>query len=67
MFGRKQRTIYELRRRVFELEERLCPCGSHEWVNMGVREYFWDVIRTDSLVWYKCAKCGKAELSLRRE
>ena len=65
MFGRKQRTIDALRRRVAELEERLCPCDSHEGVATGAREYFFNGADVDVLVWYKCKKCGKAELNFR--
>lgn len=67
MFGRKQRTIDALRRRVGELEERLCPCGSHEWVDTGAREYFYDGMSVDAMIWYKCAKCGKVKLDFRWE
>lgn len=65
MFGRKQRTIDALRRRVDDLEERLCPCGNHEWVDTGEREYFCDGISVDSMRWYRCKRCGKVKLDWR--
>ena len=38
--GRKSRRILELEHRVKDLEERICPCGQHEWMRVGT-EYVW--------------------------
>lgn len=67
MFGRKQRTIDALRRRVDDLEERLCPCGAHEWVDTGVAEYCSDGygISVSALHLYRCKRCGKVRLNWR--
>lgn len=61
MWGHKQRTIDALRHRVEELEERLCPCGQHEWVDTGKRDYEYAGACVDVLIWYKCKRCGKVK------
>lgn len=65
MFGRKQRMIDALRRRVADLEGRLCPCGAHDWVDTGEREYYYDGLSVDSLRRYECRRCGKIKLDWR--
>ena len=65
MFGRKQRTIDALRRRVADLEERLCPCGAHDWVDTGDRTYYNAGADVDVMIWYKCKRCGKVKLDWR--
>jgi len=57
MWGRKQRTIEALRRRVEELEERICPCGDHDWKRCDTVFVFIGTV--DGLHMYKCKKCGK--------
>ena len=61
MLGRKQRTIEALRYRVNELEERLCPCGQHEWIDTGERKYENAGADVDVIIQYKCKVCGKAK------
>lgn len=58
MFGRKKMKdeILELRYRVAELEERLCPCEEHRWKQIG-----WSYQDTYT---YKCRRCGKVIKSI---
>ena len=58
--------ITRLTYRVQELEERLCPCESHNWKMTGsyfstdaYGEYF------DTVYKYKCSRCGKTIESSR--
>ena len=49
--------ILHLEHRVDDLEERLCPCESHQWKFIGTRtslRFFY----TD-MYYYKCSRCGK--------
>ena len=56
--------LMRLNYRVADLEERLCPCESHDWVATGhyltasVSGYNIDVIYK-----YKCHRCGKTKES----
>lgn len=59
-FGKKQRRIEALEYRVRELEERLCPCESHDWKRIGKRS-FPNGVELDFEYKYKCTKCGKEE------
>ena len=57
--------IMQLSYRVAELEERLCPCEEHEWKQ--VDSYLLisaDGIDYDTMVKYKCRRCGKTKESL---
>lgn len=62
MLNRKQREIDALRRRVSELEDRLCPCGQHEWIDTGERIYENIGVDVDVIIQYKCKVCGKTKL-----
>lgn len=58
MFGRKQREIDALKRRVEELEDRICPYGDHDWKRVNT-EYVHMYGSIEPLYTYKCKKCGK--------
>ena len=67
MFGRNKlkRQIVDLKYRIAELEERLCPCEQHDWVKTG----FYLTGGTgmgDELTIYthKCKRCGKVNESI---
>ena len=56
--------IMQLNYRVADLEERLCPCEDHEW--RQVDSYLLisaDGIDYDTMVKYKCRRCGKLKES----
>jgi hypothetical protein len=57
-WGKKQRIIEALERRVADLEERICPCESHDWKEIRSRS-FANGIDIDFEYKYKCRKCGK--------
>ena len=60
-FGRKQRRIEALQRRVSELEERLCPCEEHDWKNIAT-DYEYDTGGgVEARYKYKCRRCGKTK------
>ena len=67
MFMTKRKMKDEIMRlsyRVAELEERLCPCEEHEWKQ--VDSYLLisaDGIDYDTMVKYKCRRCGKLKES----
>lgn len=52
--------IVKLENRVKELEDRLCPCESHDWKQI---DYTFEVISglgdTATKYTYKCKTCGK--------
>ena len=53
--------IIKLNYRIAELEERLCPCESHDWKKIGSRFEVSDspVLDTYMINSYKCKRCGK--------
>lgn len=62
MFGRNKLKdeIVRLTYRVEELEERLCPCGDHDWKKVDYRLVsFTNGYDTDAIFTYKCKRCGK--------
>jgi hypothetical protein len=63
MTKRKMREeIVRLKYRVADLEERLCPCESHDWVQTG--SYFTTFTKGldfDTVYMYKCRRCGKTK------
>lgn len=63
MFGRKAAEIVRLQYRVAELEERLCPCESHEWKQIGFHTESCSAsgFDIDVINHYKCARCGKTK------
>ena len=63
MFGKKSALILELRHRVQDLEERLCPCQSHEWVLIETQDHFTNYGDMDTEYKYQCKKCGKIKTS----
>lgn len=50
--------ISHLTHRVQELEERLCPCGQHDYIKVGAE---WDDMPagSDMICEYQCKRCGK--------
>lgn len=65
MFNRKLKAeVVRLTYRVKELEERLCPCESHDWVRVGYRYVFSGCCPPDTVYRYKCKRCGKEKESL---
>lgn len=56
--------ITKLNYRIADLEERLCPCESHDWVKTGY--CFTSSVGgydTDTVYKYKCRRCGKTRES----
>lgn len=50
--------ILHLEHRIEDLEERLCPCGSHQW-KLIQEHYIYNWYDVDTIYTYKCARCGK--------
>lgn len=50
--------VVRLTYRVQELEERLCPCGQHDYIRTGTA---WDDMPagSDMIGEYQCRRCGK--------
>lgn len=50
--------IVRLKYRVQELEERICPCGQHDYIKIGTD---WDDMPagSDMICIYQCKRCGK--------
>ena len=50
----------ELENRIAELEERLCPCQSHDWKKVDF-DFMGGTGRDDetTLYTYQCSRCGK--------
>lgn len=52
--------VQELEHRIAELEERLCPCQSHDWKRVDF-DFTGGTGRGDetTLYTYQCSRCGK--------
>lgn len=64
MFGRRKlkKEIVRLNYRVAELEERLCPCKSHDWKIINTRyDSIHPLLDLDAINTYKCKTCGKTK------
>lgn len=50
--------VVRLTYRVEELEEKLCPCGQHDYVKVGTE---WDDMPagSDMVCIYRCRRCGR--------
>lgn len=59
MFNHKQGKIDLLKMRVHELEEKLCPSESHQWILVEVRY-------SEPYCRYRCSKCGKEKCTDQR-
>ena len=54
-----QNKIIKLEYRIYELEEKLCPCEDHDWKIVG-SHYDFPVPEDIEIVYhYKCKRCGK--------
>ena len=66
MTKRKMREeIIRLNYKIADLEERLCPCESHKWVE--VDSYITSFTcgnDFDTIYKYKCRRCGKTKESM---
>ena len=59
--------IMRLNYRIADLEERLCPCESHDWRHIS--SYFTTFtygIDFDTINKYKCVRCGKIKESMQQ-
>ena len=50
--------ILHLNHHIEDLEERLCPCESHQWKLINARTTY-GLYDYDTIYIYKCARCGK--------
>lgn len=50
--------VQELEHRIGELEERLCPCQSHNWKRV---DYDFAGAGLDTVYTYQCSRCGKVK------
>ena len=56
----------QLRYRVAELEERLCPCEGHDWKHIGINLEGGSGMGDELTVHnYKCRRCGKVMRSIQ--
>jgi hypothetical protein len=54
-----------LKHRVAELEERLCPCEDHDWKHIGSYTISYTCgYDFDTMHQYKCRRCGKTKESM---
>ena len=53
--------IIRLTYRVEDLEERLCPCGNHDWKQIDFYLISGACGDFDTINRYKCARCGKTK------
>lgn len=51
--------IMRLEYRIEELEERLCPCESHDWKQVGYHFQPIAMGEFETIHHYKCRVCGK--------
>lgn len=58
---RLERELTEAQYRIKELEERLCPCEQHDWVEIHKKFVITcpTVADGEYLRTYKCRRCGK--------
>lgn len=52
-----------LEHRVEDLEERLCPCESHQW-QLTKTSSSYNYYSVDTIYHYKCSRCGKKTSSM---
>lgn len=53
-------TVVRLTNRVGELEERLCPCESHQWLKIDYSFVGGTGVGDETTIYrYKCRRCGK--------
>ena len=55
--------ILKLNYRIADLEERLCPCESHDWVQVGSSFYTTNGYDFTDVYEYKCRRCCKTKES----
>ena len=56
--------IIRLNYRVADLEERLCPCEDHDWVNIDYSLVGGTGMGDETALYkYKCRRCGKTKES----
>jgi hypothetical protein len=69
MFNKSKKKLIQenthLKYRIKELEEKICPCESHEWVYIS-SDYRLNgpCMDIDTIYTYKCKKCGKIKKTL---
>lgn len=51
--------VVRLRYRVDDLEERLCPCSTHDWAETDKEYTFPTGLQCEILYHLKCKRCGK--------
>ena len=56
--------ITRLNYRVAELEERLCPCETHDWKLLNCCFTSYDGVDFDTIYKYQCKRCGKLKESM---
>ena len=67
MFMTKRKMKEEIMRlnyRIADLEERLCPCEEHDWVQIGASFITSDGYEFTDVYKYKCRRCGKTKETL---
>lgn len=58
--------VTELTYRVADLEERLCPCESHQWKQIGFHYVGGTGMGDETTMYkYKCRRCGKVMTSIQ--
>lgn len=50
--------VTRLTYRIQELEERLCPCGQHDYIKIGT-DWDYTPAGSDMICIYQCKQCGK--------
>lgn len=60
--SRMREEILRLNYRVADLEERLCPCESHDWKQVE-SNFITDGYDFTNVYKYKCRRCGKTKES----
>ena len=56
--------IMRLNYRIADLEERLCPCEEHDWVQVGSSFHTTNGYDFTDIYKYKCRRCGKTKETL---
>lgn len=65
MFRNKRKMeqeIFQLKHRVAELEDRICPCEQHDWKLISTEYVLVDESWADAICNYKCRRCGKTKI-----
>ena len=65
MFFKKRDKIIELQYRIKELEEKICPCEQHDYIEIEKDFILLNYGNVITRIKYKCKRCGKEIIKIK--